>query len=175
MDTATVPRIERDDLVFRSASSDDAQDYADEIGTDSRDTFVARLSDRTQCYLALGGERIVGSSWVTTDGAWTRELRAFVRPPGGAAYVYESFTVPDARGKGIYPFALTNICADLARAEISHLWVAVEGDNQPSLRAVMKAGFEERLRVSYRRRFWKLTFAPIESGEDLPRITAKPA
>jgi hypothetical protein len=142
----------RPDVSFREAGGDDAGRYAAEIGTESPGTFRARLSDSTRCYLALDpAGRLLHASWTTTSSAWTRELRGRVTPPAGAAYVYESFTVPAARGRGLYPFALASICARLA-GRIETIWVAVEADNPASLRAVSKAGFEAAFRRSYRRR-----------------------
>lgn len=175
VDTATVPRLEREDLTFRRAVEEDGASFAEEIGTDSPRTFAARLSEREECYLVLLSNRIVHSSWVTKDAAWTRELRAYVRPPAGGAYVYESFTAPAARGKSAYPYALSNIAADLVGDDVSYLWVAAEADNQPSLRAITKAGFAQRARVGYRRSLGKLAIHDLPSDEDFPQITANPA
>ena len=50
------------------------------------------------CFVVEDGDRFLHSSWVTTTGAWTREIRAYLCPPQGDAYVYESFTRADARG-----------------------------------------------------------------------------
>lgn len=170
VDTATVVRIEREDLTCRRATAADGASFADEIGTESPRTFAARLSEETHCYLVLANERIVHSSWVTTHAAWTRELRAYV-VPRDAAYVYESFTGPQARGKGAYPFALTNICADLVAVGTTHLWVAVEAENHSSLRAVTKAGFVERGRVAFGRQLGRLSIGAIPNDPDFPAIT----
>lgn len=135
-----------------AAGSDDAPSFARDIGTDSEATFKARLSDTSLCYLVRDGEKILHSSWVTLHAAWTRELRGYVIPPAGGAYVYESFTRADARGRGVYPFALGGIRADLASRGVTTVWVAAEADNIPSTKAIGKAGFEERYRLTYRRR-----------------------
>jgi hypothetical protein len=140
-------------LILRQASAGDAERYASDIGTDSADTFVRRLSDTTRCYVVVGaGGIFLHATWITTRAAWTRELRAYFRPPPGDAYVFESFTRADARGKGAYPFALREICHELSVEGVSRAWVAVEVDNIPSLKAVAKGGFEEAWRVTYRRR-----------------------
>jgi ribosomal protein S18 acetylase RimI-like enzyme len=173
VDTATVPLIERDDVTCRRATPADGAAFAHEIGTESPRTFAARLSEKTDCYLVLAGDRIVHSSWVTSGGAWTRELRAYIVPPDGAAYVYESFTGPEARGKGAYPLALTKICADLVATGITHLWVAVEAGNASSQRAVTKAGFAERARIPFGRHLGRLSVGSLPSEPDFPAIDTK--
>jgi ribosomal protein S18 acetylase RimI-like enzyme len=147
----------RDDLDFKRATADDAEMYARDIGTDSTRTFRGRLTERTRCYLIEAAGRLVHASWVTLSAAWTRELRAYVKPPLGDAYIYESFTRADARGRGVYPFALRQICNALALEAIDRAWVAVEADNPPSIRAVTKADFKEAFRITYGRRLGILT------------------
>ena len=134
----------------------DADEYARVVGTDSPRSWRARLSDTTVCYAVRLDGGLVHTSWVTTGCAWTREVGASfcVSPPD--AYVYESFTHPGARGKGIYPFALGGICKRLADRGVEVLWVAVESANVASLRAVAKAGFAESFRIAYRRRLGRL-------------------
>lgn len=143
-------------LNFRAATPADGAGYARDIGTDSTATFAARLSADMHCFLVLQGELIVHSSWVTTSAAWTREIRGYMRPPPGSAYVFESFTRPEVRGRGVYPFALSAICGWAADEGLERVWVAVEADNPASIRAVTKAGFQEAFRFSYRRRLGRL-------------------
>lgn len=155
-------RVAKDDqfetagMEFRRARPQDGSQYALDIGTDSAATFAKRLTERTRCYLVEFEARLVHASWVTVSAAWTRELRAYMKPPAGDAYVYESFTRADARGQGVYPFALRKICSALAAEEIHRVWVAVEADNPASVRAVTKAGFQEAFRIVYGRRFGRL-------------------
>lgn len=147
---------QRDDLTFTRAVPADGARYETDIGTDSAETFAARLSDDTHCFLVSDGETLLHASWVTTAGAWTRELRAYLVPPAGDAYIYESFTRSDARGRGVYPFALAHILEWGASNGIARVWVAVEEHNPPSLRAVGKAGFQEAFRLPFSRSFGRL-------------------
>jgi RimJ/RimL family protein N-acetyltransferase len=154
---------------LRRLGAADAVRYARAIGTDSTRTFSARLSEATRCYAVEDGDRILHASWVTTDCAWTRELRSFVCVQGGDAYVYESFTRADARGRGVYPFALVEICRTLAEQGVGRLWVAVEAHNEPSLKAVAKAGFERSFEIRYARRLGRLSLElPDEIKSDTP-------
>lgn len=152
--------IERSLLEFRRADRGDGPAYERDIGTDSAWSFRRRLTDGTQCYLVLEEGRILHASWATTRVAWTSELRAYLLPPPGDAYVYESYTRPETRGRGIYPFALANICAELGSRGVRRIWIGVEPDNAPSVRAISKAGFGEALELPFRRERFKITLGP---------------
>ena len=154
----------RDDLEFVVASPSDGQRYARDIGTDSPSTFAARLTATTQCFLVTDGSRILHSSWVATESAWTRELGGYLMVPDGDCYVYESFTRADARGRGVYPFALKGISNWAAQRELLRVWVAVESGNSASLRAVSKGGFEPQLTIAFRRSVGRLQV----TGGDCP-------
>jgi RimJ/RimL family protein N-acetyltransferase len=167
----------RSDLTFRAATEDDASRYAKDIGTDSVRSFRSRLSAATRCFVVERDELLVHSTWATTAAAWTRELRRYIKPPPGDAYVHESYTRPEVRGQGVYPFALTNICATLGPEGIRRVWVAVEGDNPASIRAVTKAGFEPAWRLPYRRRVGVLRFGQPtgpHAGNALDFVSASP-
>ena len=146
-------------LRLKRAGAFDAASYARDIGTDSAETFSKRLTEGTRCYLVLEADTVLHATWVTTTASWVREIGRYFRPPRGDAYVYESFTRADARGRGVYPFALRGICHNLAADGIERVWVAVEADNAPSLRAVSKAGFEEAFELDYERRMGRLTLS----------------
>lgn len=143
-------------LSFRAATEDDAELYAHDIGTDSAATFRARLAEDVRCYIVEGDGKLLHSSWVTTSAAWTREIARYLTPPKGDAYVYESFTRADARGRGIYPFALAGIVTTLDQEGVERVWVGVEATNLASQRAMDKAGFKEGFRVDFGRKLGRL-------------------
>lgn len=148
------------DLVFRTAAATDARAYARDVGTDSAITFRARLAVGALCFLVVKGDLIVHATWGTFASAWTRELQRYFCPPHGDLYVYESYTRPEVRGRGVYTFALRRIAGWAAEGGTKRLWVAVEHDNPASLRAVAKAGFTPAFEVSFKRRLGRLTMGP---------------
>jgi RimJ/RimL family protein N-acetyltransferase len=167
-------REDNSSLTLRRATSADGEAYARFIGTDSPATFARRLTDNTTCYLVFEAYKILHATWCTTAAAWTRELHAYLAPPNGDAYVYESFTRADARGKGVYPFALRGIVTDLYRSGTKRVWVGVEAHNAPSLRAVAKAGFQEAFSIPFGRRWGRIWVHPegeIASSESLHIVT----
>ena len=163
---ATGAAPETPGVVLRRATAADAQRYARDIGTDSPATFRARLTGRTTCWLIDSHDQILHATWMTCDGAWTREVRRCLRPPEGDAYVYESFTRAEARGRGLYPLALAGISAHAGAEGVTRMWVAVENANLASLRAVTKAGFQAAFEIVYQRRLGRLAV------EQLPRAEA---
>jgi RimJ/RimL family protein N-acetyltransferase len=147
-------------LVFREATSADSARYAADIGTDSPASFRRRLTSNTRCFIVVSDGLFVHSTWVTTAAAWTREIQRYFCPPPGDAYIYESFTRPEVRGRGVYPFALDGITDWLAKRSIGRAWIGAEADNQASLRALHKAGFREGFQIPYGRRLGRLVLEP---------------
>lgn len=166
-------------LMTRHATPADAERYAVEVGTDSPHSFRGRLSPHTHCYLVLDGQRILHASWVTTTGAWVGELRRYFIAPGSSAYVYESFTHPDARGRGIYPAALRHIASDAAADGLGELWIGVGDDNRASIRAIAKASFVPAFDVSFSRRLGRVRIEGVagprsDEAADILRRTWSP-
>jgi Acetyltransferase (GNAT) family len=162
-------------LWLKEAAASDGPRYAVDIGTDSAATFRARLSDATRCFVVESEGRFVHATWMTTAAAWTREVGAYLCPPHRHAYVYESFTRAEVRGRGVYPFALRSIAGWLAREDVETVWVAVEASNAASRHAVAKAGFEPRFEIAYRRTMGRLQVVtpPPAGTEDQPlEVTA---
>lgn len=157
---------QRGDLVFEQATASNGRLFARHIGSDSATTFAARLSDNTHCFLVTSEGRLLHSTWVTTRAAWTRELHGYFVVPTGDCYVYESFTRSDARGRGVYPFALKSICAWAVGEGLGRVWVGVEASNASSLRAVSKAGFEPALTIAYRRNVGRLEVCGGECADE---------
>lgn len=149
-------------LTFRQATVADAAAYARDIGTDSRFSFTARLRADVYCFVVESNGRLLHSSWVTTSAAWTREIKAYLTPPAGDTYIYESFTRADARGRGLYPFALAGIVTWADATGKERVWVAVEAGNEASRRAIGKAGFEEAFTLPFFRRLGRVTIGPID-------------
>lgn len=147
---ATDPRdADPSPLEIREASPDDARAYARDIGSYTADAFTKRLTEKNSCYLAFEGGRVLHASWCATRPTWTEELRTYLSPPPGDAYVYESFTRPDARGRGIYPLVLSAIADDLFDRGIGRIWIGVDAGNEASLRAIRKAGFAEVFSITF--------------------------
>jgi GNAT superfamily N-acetyltransferase len=145
-------------MEIRELGPEDAPAYEKDIGTDPAPTVERRLAaPGASCWIARSADRIEHASWVETDAAWMGEAeRLFVVPPGDA-YIYESFTRPEVRGRGIYPAVLAAIAERLGARGLARLWIAAEATNAPSLSAIQKAGFTHAFEIGVRRRLGRVS------------------
>lgn len=134
---------------MRWATTGDTDSQAELLGTDPSPPLVDRLSDTNRCFLALEGGRALHATWCSTTATWTEELQTYLAPPSGDAYIYESFTRADARGRGIYPLVLRTIASMVHGEGIRRLWVGVEETNVASVRAIRKGGFALAFSISF--------------------------
>jgi GNAT superfamily N-acetyltransferase len=98
--------------------------------------WVARLAGET-----------VGWGWCATRELSIGELGIDRPLPPGQRYLWDFFTVPRWRGRGIYPRLLQTIAAN--EPEVERFWVGHDLGNTPSARGIGKAGFRE-IGVLYR-------------------------
>jgi GNAT superfamily N-acetyltransferase len=154
-------------LGIRQAEPTDGVAYERDIGTEIAATVRSRLSSPTSsCWLAEKEGVIVHASWMETRIAWVGEAQRFLVVPAGDAYIYESFTRPEMRGQGVYPAVLRTISSRTATQGIRRLWIAAEATNQPSLKAIEKAGFVRSFEIEVRRR-WGRTVVTTPPGAEL--------
>jgi len=106
-------------------------------------------------WLVQNGDRAALRCWVFRD--WCPMGGApggGIRPPSDAVVVKDVMTSPEFRGRGVAPAAWAAI-ADAYREDGSRwMYIRVDSNNDPSRRAIEKAGFREVARVHTRWRYW---------------------
>jgi len=90
------------------------------------------------CYAVFDGEKLVHTSWIFKKKSVTKQLGY-----KDALTIGPCETIKSHRGKGIYPAVLSAIQKDNPDAQ---LVMFVKISNTPSIRGVMKAGFQKTLR-----------------------------
>lgn len=90
----------------------------------------------------------IASGWVSTQRVEIGELGVTAQLPQGHIYLWGYETLPDWRGRGIYPMLLQ----ELLRREaflpgISHAWIGHDVGNEPSASGILRAGFTPVARV----------------------------
>jgi GNAT superfamily N-acetyltransferase len=115
---------------------------------------VAEVQRRLQAghrpYLAWLGDSAVAYGWVATRSAHIGELDLTIALPAEDRYLWDFATLPEWRGRGIYPRLLQAIVRQEA-AQASRLWIIAAPENRASSAGIAKAGFTSVAQLSFQR------------------------
>lgn len=126
--------------VDRLAESDLARLH--EVWPVPLDEMKRRLGLGDQCFVALTEGRVAHYSWVQFSGAHEiRDAGCRVEVQRGHVWVYHCRTADWARGRGIYPFVLTQILAECKSQNTQAAWIYTGSENIASQNGIVKAGF----------------------------------
>ena len=92
-------------------------------------------------YLAFLDEAPAGYGWLARRQGDIDELALSFRMPPGNAYLWDFVTLPDWRGRGVYPHLLQAIVRQ--EPAVERFWIGYAAGNEASGRGIRKAGFEE--------------------------------
>ena len=110
------------------------------------DAYRRRLERGVLCYIGFWKGEPAHITWVATGGE--REPRTGYRARPGSAYVFDSLTLPEFRGFGIYSCVLEKVCQDAKGAGIAFAEAVVLEGNEASLKAFRNAGFRPTERLT---------------------------
>jgi ribosomal protein S18 acetylase RimI-like enzyme len=132
------------------------QPAIDEVRTridDSADVYMVREAGKPAFACTIFRER---TPTVAARGGWL-EL------PDDTVCLEDSGTSPDFRGRGVAPGAWSTIADDLAERGFKIMLTKVAVDNEPSRKAVVKAGFAEAADMRLRRigPFRRVALSPL--------------
>jgi GNAT superfamily N-acetyltransferase len=111
----------------------------------------ARFEAGDLCYLACFENQPAHMAWIGTRTQISAPVEVGaalkIELPVPAAYVYDCWTAPELRGRGIYPAVLRKL---IGRGLEKHpeVWIGSRRDNAASLRGIEKAGFRPRFRMT---------------------------
>jgi GNAT superfamily N-acetyltransferase len=98
-----------------------------------------RISDGHRPYLAMINGQPAAYGWSAWERAEIGELGVRLELPDRERYLWDFMTLPDWRGRGIYPHMLQGIIrAEMADAR--RFWIGHDLDNVASARGIEKAG-----------------------------------
>jgi ribosomal protein S18 acetylase RimI-like enzyme len=106
-------------------------------------TARARVAEGGSAALALTADgRIAGYGWIRYGAIRIDDLPLRLPLPADHAYIWDCLTVPELRGRGIFPGLLRFMLAALQqRKGTRQAWAGVAPGNDASLHAFARAGF----------------------------------
>jgi hypothetical protein len=94
--------------------------------------------DGHRLYVGRIQNRIVGHGWVATRTASIGELGVEMRLAVDERYLWGFVTIPDWRGRNVYPALLQAI---LSQEDADRFWIGHDVGNTASASGILKAGF----------------------------------
>lgn len=91
-----------------------------------------------RAYVACIGSSPAAYGWSASGAAYIGELGIGFSVPPESRYLWDFATLPEWRGRSIYPLLLQHIAA---AEETERLWIGHEPGNDASARGITKAGF----------------------------------
>lgn len=123
---------------FSAHLSTDIEEIA-QLTNRSPQIIATRLQAGNRPYLAFMGDTPVAYGWVATQEGSISDLQLFFAISPENCYLYSFLTVPEWRGRGIYPHLLQTIIRQ--EEQIQRFWIGYLPNNAASGRGIEKAGF----------------------------------
>lgn len=119
-----------------------------------------RRSQGLKLYTVLSGNRLAYYSWVVPHqrNAWFPAVGQHYEFPPGTDVIFNAYTHPIDRGKGIHKRALKRQVCDAANHPgTSSVFIAIDPNNMPAQLAVQTVGFEPYIYLWEKKNFGTLT------------------
>ncbi len=101
-----------------------------------------RIREGQVCAVARQGSDRIAYCWSTREPEWVAEIGRLVVPGPDEVYLYDAFTAPAWRGRGLFPAMLGRL-VEYARAHgKSRALIFVLAGNRASRRGIERAGFQ---------------------------------
>jgi GNAT superfamily N-acetyltransferase len=125
-----------------------------------------RLSEGHRPYVGWLEGAPVAYGWVATQKADVGELDLTITLPQRDRYLWDFATLPDWRGRGIYPHLLQAILlAESGTGEIAErFWIIAAPENRASSAGIAKAGFTSIAHLSFQRQGEAGLVAMVKGG-----------
>jgi GNAT superfamily N-acetyltransferase len=107
----------------------------------ARNDVLRRMQQGHQPYLALLHGQPVAYGWSAAETGAIDELDLLFSIPAGNRYLWDFVTLPQWRGRGVYPRFLQAIL-QLEQPVAERFWIGHTADNDASRRGMLNAGFQ---------------------------------
>jgi CelD/BcsL family acetyltransferase involved in cellulose biosynthesis/GNAT superfamily N-acetyltransferase len=121
---------------------------------------VRRIDQRQHCFTAIEDGILVHYGWLQLNRQTIEitEVGMKIDLPPSTAVLYDFYTEPSARGRGLYRRALRHIVADAFAAGADRAFIGAMEGNRPSRKGIESAGFKPYLRLTHRRLLWRHSY-----------------
>jgi hypothetical protein len=92
-------------------------------------------------YVAMVGTEVASYGWVTSEPEPMDDLGVSFTAPAGEVWLYDFATVPEFRGRRLYPGLLRFILSQLKEQGVKRAWIGTEPGNVASEHGIQRAGF----------------------------------
>ena len=103
--------------------------------------FLTRLQRGQRCFAAFVGSRLASVSWAVRNQATLWALNADFCVEDGAAYIFDSYTHPEFRGKRLQSSIFERICEYCKDKNVGKVVTFVAATNTANLRSRARHGF----------------------------------
>ena len=100
----------------------------------------ARFDAANEIFVAFLADEPTAYGWLARRSGGIEELDYRFDLPDGNGYLWDFMTLPDWRGRGVYPHLLQTIVRQ--EASIERFWIGYQVQNLASARGIQKAGFQ---------------------------------
>jgi GNAT superfamily N-acetyltransferase len=114
------------------------------------DEINKRIQGGNTCYIARLNGVPVAYGWVARSAADIGELELALHVDESNRYLWDFQTLPEWRGRGIYPLLLQAILAEEG-TEGHRFWIIAAPENRASARGIEKAGFTPVAQLAFTR------------------------
>jgi hypothetical protein len=141
-DLSHIPVIEGpDECVLRQISTEEI-DCVEQIWKHDLNELRGRLAAGGRCYITWMQDRPAHYSWVQSSGVHrVHDAGRKFMIQEGDFWIYHCRTANWARGRRLYPMALSKILRDYRGAGFRRAWIYTMSDNVPSQKGIESVGF----------------------------------
>jgi GNAT superfamily N-acetyltransferase len=136
---------------FAEAGRESIEPLARAMDLPEPSIVARRLETGRRCFVGRRESEIVTYGWLSQCDESVGELERDYRMRPGEAYIWDCATLPDHRGEGLYGALLSHIKHTLRGEGVQRAWIGANLENEPSLRAFARAGFQPVVQVAYAR------------------------
>ena len=100
-------------------------------------------------------KKVVSHCWIAFDEEWIGEIEMLIKPKDREAYLFDAFTLPEYRGKNLFPTVLSNTLNYLKAKGYHRVLIFALNSNRASIKAIQKASFRHFQSVVFLKLFGK--------------------